>query len=310
MIKNNATLLALSFGHGITDWYHGTMFMILPYLAKDMELSYSQVGILMGGNAFSSFFVNLPGGFIVDTLGKTGLLLGLALALSGLPYLFLGLSPNYVTVIIAVTFIGVGGNLWHPAAISVLSKRYPERKGLAISVHMMGGHLGTTLSPLGIGLALTFLTWRNVLIMNVIPGIIMGLFLWKLFANIEMASDEGKGKGLSAKEYWVAVKTMAQNKSILLLCMLSGMLQMTQSGLFTFLPIYLAHDLNYPPAMVGVYLAVTRVAGVFAAPISGAISDKRGRRSLLTAGLLITSLLLIMLVVLKLKFLFIISQFL
>ncbi len=305
VIKNNAALLALSFGHGISDWYHGTLYMILPYFAKDLGLTYSEVGVLMGWNSFSSFFVNLPGGMIVDTVGKTGVILGLALALTGLPYFLLGFSPNYVVAIIVVTFIGIGSNLWHPAAISFLANRYPERKGFAISVHMMGGHLGNTLSPLAIGVALTFLTWRNVLILNVIPGILMGLLLWGLLAKTGMVKDDAKKKGLALKDYWLAVKTMARNKSILLLCALSGMRSMTQSGLFTFLPLYLANELKYPPAMVGVYISVIRIAGIFAAPISGSISDKSGRRPILSAGLLISSLLLVSLGLLKFKFLFI-----
>lgn len=304
-LKNNFALLALSFGHGISDWYHGTLYMVLPYFAKDLGLTYSQVGVLMGWNSFSSFFVNLPGGVIVDMVGKTGVILGLALALTGLPYFFLGFSPNYVVAIFVVTFIGIGSNLWHPAAISFLADRYPERKGFAISVHMMGGHLGNTLSPIAIGLALTFLTWRYVLILNLIPGVLMGLVLWRLIAKTGMMREDAKKKDLTLRDYLLALKTMAGNKSILLLCALSGMRSMTQSGLFTFLPLYLANELKYSPAIIGVYIMVIRFAGILASPISGTISDKSGRRPILTAGLLITSLLLVSLVVLKLDFLFI-----
>ena len=143
--KIDLTLLSLVIGHGFTDWYAGTLFVILPYIAKDLGLTYSQVGILMGWNSFSSFFVNVPGGFIVDTVGKTRLLLGMALALTGLPYLFLGFSVNYLMAMIVVTFTGIGANLWHPAAFSFLAKRYPERKGFAMAVHILGGNLGTTL---------------------------------------------------------------------------------------------------------------------------------------------------------------------
>jgi MFS family permease len=279
--------------------------VFLPYFAKDLGLSYSEVGILMGWNAFSSFFVNLPGGMIVDTVGKTGVILGLALALTGLPYFLLGFSPNYAVAIIVVTFIGIGSNLWHPAAISFLANRYPGRRGFAISVHMMGGQLGNTLSPLILGVALTFLTWRNVLILNVIPGILMGIVLWVVLAKTGMVRDDAKKKGLALKDYWLAVKTMAGEKSILLLCTLSGMRSMTSAGLFTFLPLYLANELKYSPAMVGVYLSVIRLAGIFATPISGAFSDKRGRRPILSGGLLISSLLLISLGFFRLTFLFV-----
>jgi FSR family fosmidomycin resistance protein-like MFS transporter len=254
--KADPTLVAVSLGHAITHWYPSTLYIVLPYLAKDLGLTYSQVGVLMGWNSFTSFFVNLPGGIIVDMVGKTGFLLGLAIALIGLPYFFLGFSTSYVVAMIIVTFVGTGNNLWHPAALSFLTKRYPERKGFAIALHAMGGNLGNTLAPMAIGVALTFLIWRHVLILNLLPGVLMGFVLWRLLAKAGMVRVEVKGKELSLKEYWVAVKTMAQNKSILLLCSLSGMRSMTQSGLFTFLPIYLAHELKYSSALVGTYITV------------------------------------------------------
>ena len=122
----------------------GTLYIVLPYIAKDLGLSYSQVGILMGWNSFFSFFVNLPGGFIVDRIGKTRLLLGLALALTGLPYFFLGFSGSYAMAMIVVTFVGIGTNLWHPAALSFIAKRYPDRKGYAVELpfHSRPGHPG------------------------------------------------------------------------------------------------------------------------------------------------------------------------
>ncbi len=303
--KTDPTLAAIGLGHGATSWYPSTLYIVLPYLAKDLGLTYSQVGLLMGWNYFTSFFVNLPGGLIADMVGKMGLLLGLSIALTGLPYFFLGLSPNYVVAMIVVIFVGTGSNLWHPAALSFLAKRYPERKGFAIALHAMGGNLGNTLAPVAIGVALTFLNWRHVLMLNLLPGILIGLVLWKLLTKAGSIQLEEKGKEPSLKEYWLAVKTMIQNKSILLLCLLSGMRSMTQNGLLTFLPIYLAYELKYSPALVGTYITVYRVAGIFATPISGVVSDRRGRRPVLTAGLLTSSLLLAALAILRLKFFFI-----
>ena len=303
--KADPAVVAVSFGHAITHWYPTTLYIVLPYLAKDLGLTYSQVGVLMGWNFFTSFFVNLPGGIIVDMVGKTGLLLSLALALTGLPYFFLGLSASYMMAMIVVIFVGTGSNLWHPAALSILAKRYPERKGFAIAFHAMGGNVGNTLAPMAIGVALTFLTWRYVLIFNLLPGILMGLVLWKLFAKSGTIGVEAKEKELSLKEYWVAIKTMARNKSILLLCTLSGIRSMTQSGLFTFLPIYLANELKYSPALVGTYITVVQAAGIFASPVSGTISDRKGRRPVLTAGLLTTSLLLVTLGILRVNVLFV-----
>ncbi len=304
-IKNtDPTLVAVSIGHGFTDWYAGTLYIILPYMAKDLGLSYSHVGILMGWNFFTSFFINLPGGMIVDMVGKTGVILGLAIALTGVPYFFLGFSTSYLMAMIAVTFVGIGTNLWHPAALSFLARRYPERKGFAVALHAMGGNLGNALAPMAIGVALTYLIWRHVLFLNLLPGALMGFILWR-FIKAGTVKAETRRKGLSLKEYRLAVKTMVQNKGVLLLCSLAGMRAMTSIGLFTFLPIYLAHELGYPPALVGTYMTVVQGAGIFASPISGTLSDKKGRRPILTAGLLTTSLLLVALVILRLHFAFV-----
>ncbi|HEX4921089.1 MAG TPA: MFS transporter, partial [Candidatus Bathyarchaeia archaeon] len=230
---------------------------------------------------------------------------GLAIALTGLPYFLLGFSTSYVTAIIFVTFVGIGSNLWHPAALSFLARRYPERKGLAIAMHSMGGNLGSTCAPMAIGVALTFLMWRRVLFLNFLLGILMGVVLWRLLAKFDTAQVEGDRKGLSLEEYWMAVKTLARNKSILLLCSLGGMRAMTSIGLFTFLPIYLAHELKYSPALVGAYMTVVQGAGILASPVSGTLSDRKGRRPVLTAGLVVTSVLLAALAILKFKVFFI-----
>jgi MFS family permease len=303
--KIDSLLVGLSLGHAFNDWYAGTLYIVLPYIAKDLGLTYSQVGILMGWNSFTSFFVNMPGGFIVDTVGKTRLLLGMSLALTGLPYFILGFSSSYVMAIVVVTFVGIGTNLWHPAAMSFLVKRYPENKGYAMAIHIMGGNLGNSLAPLAVGVTLTFLTWRKVLILNYLPGVLMGLILWLLLAKAGSVITESRGNTLSLKEYWGSVKTMFQNRNILLLCSVAGIRSMTSEGLLTFLPIYLVYDLKYSPALVGIYLTVMRVAGICASPFTGTVSDKKGRRPILTRGLLISSLLLITLVTFRWNYLFI-----
>ena len=297
--------MAVSLGHTVTDWFPNSLFIILPYLATDLGLSYSQVGVLMGWNYFTSFFVNLPGGLIVDLVGKTGALLGLAVALTGLPYALLGFSTSYAMALVCITFVGIGSNLWHPAALSFLARRYPERKGLAMALHTMGGNVGSACAPVAIGLALTVLRWRRVLLVNFAVGMVLGFVLWRLLAHLELARDKESRAVLSFREYGSAVRTLARDKSILLLCMLGGLRAMTSIGLFTFLPIFLAHELHYPPALVGAYMTVVQGAGVLASPVSGILSDRRGRRPVLTAGLLVTSLLLAALAFFRFQILFV-----
>lgn len=229
----------------------------------------------------------------------------ISLAWAGIPYFFLGLVENYFIILICMALIGLGGYLWHPAAMSILSSRYPDRRGLALALHSLGANLGDTVAPLVIGFALTLINWRNTLFFNIIPGLLMGFILWRFLFNRSMSKVDEKGESQNIRDYWIGIKKLAKNKNVLSLSLLSGLRAMTQTGLATFLPIYLVKELHLNPALVGSYIAIMQGAGMAAAPLSGWISDKRGRRPVVNAGLFSTSLIIFLLVLLNIKWLFI-----
>jgi sugar phosphate permease len=68
---------------------------------------------------------------------------------------------------------------------------------------------------------------------------------------------------------------------------------MTQSGLLTFLPVYLAYELGYSPLYVGVCMTLVQVGGFIAAPIAGHLSDKIGRRRVVMSSMLLSGVMLI-----------------
>ena len=46
-----------------------------------------------------------------------------------------------------MALVGFGNSLWHPTAIPTLGQRYPDRKGLVLSLHGMGGNVGDAVAP-------------------------------------------------------------------------------------------------------------------------------------------------------------------
>lgn len=206
-----------------------------------------------------------------------------------------------------MAFIGVGNFLWHPAAMSILSARYPDRRGFALALHSLGANLGDTVAPLVTGLVLTFISWRTSLFFNIIPGLLMGFFLWRFLFNQSGSHNDIKGESqnISLRNYWMGIGGLLRNKDFIFLSFLSGLRGMTQNGIATFLPIYLVKELNLNPALVGNYIAVMHGAGIASSPFSGWISDKRGRRPVVNAGPFTTSLILFLLVFLNIRWLFI-----
>jgi MFS family permease len=93
-------------------------------------LSYSQAGFLVTIRAVANLLVNIPAGMLVDIIGKKALLMALALLATGVPYFLVGVSHSFFWVAFFMAFVGVGNYLWHPAAISTLSEKYPQQAGL------------------------------------------------------------------------------------------------------------------------------------------------------------------------------------
>ncbi|HEX2228230.1 MAG TPA: MFS transporter [Candidatus Binatia bacterium] len=302
--QTDSLLWLVALGHTFTHWCPATFYLLLPFVVKELGLSYSQAGFLVTIRAAANLIVNVPAGMLVDIIGRKGLLMALALVATGVPYFLVGVSHNFFWVALFLAFVGVGNYLWHPAAISTLSEKYPDKRGFAIAIHAIGPNIGESIAPLLVGVLLLYLSWRNVLFLNLIPGIVIALILWKfLFGKLDSRAQ--RKKGLSTKEYLAGMKKLAQNPSILALVVVAGMRSMTQQGLHTFLPIYLTHDLGLSSAMAGIYLSVTQTAGMIGTPIAGSISDQSGRKRVLTAGLFSTSIVLVVLAYFQFTWLFI-----
>lgn len=57
--------------------------------------------------------------------------------------------------------------------------------------------------------------------------------------------------------------------------------------------------------MAGLYLSITQTAGMIGTPVAGSISDRSGRKKVLTAGLFSTSMVLFILAYFRLSWLFV-----
>jgi len=295
--KSFRELWLISLGHALTHWYPATFYLLLPLIGKELGLSYSQIGLVMTCQYIAGAISNVPGGMLVDTVGKKGFLMALSLFWVGFPYLLMSFTHSYIMLLLCVSMVGIGNNLWHPTAIPTLTNRYPERKGFVLSIHGMGGNAGDALAPLLIGALLTMFTWRQIVVMNAVPGTIMALMLLVFLGTITLGRKKKKvepteveGQGLS--EYAKGFRALFRNRILILLSVSSAFRSMTQTTLLTFLPVFLAYEMGYSPVWVGGALFVLQAAGFIAAPIAGHMSDTMGRRRIVMTSMIMSAVVL------------------
>jgi MFS family permease len=302
--REDGPMIGISVGHAMTHWYPGAFAVMLPLFAEDLGLTLTQVGLLIGLRSIISTLVNLPGGMLVDVIGRRKLIMAVAIAWAGLPYLFLGVTTNFVLIALLLSIVGVGNLIYHPAALSSLSELYPTRRGFATAMHSLGASFGDTLSPFVVGIALTWLTWREVSVANAIPGIVMSIVFWQFMKPVRLRGPKS-GVRLDFSSYPRAAAALFRNGNMLMIALLGGARSTTQSALSVFLPIYLTTVALLQPAAVGAYLAIVQAAGIISGPLAGELSDRIGRRPLVTAGMFSTSILLVGMMALNVEWLFV-----
>ena len=286
-------LWLITTGHALTHWYPATFYLLLPLIGNELGLTYSQIGLIMTCQYVAAAVANIPGGVVVDTVGRKGLLMAVSLFWVGFPYLLIGFTHGYLMLLMCVSLVGFGNSIWHPTAIPTLAQRYPDRKGLVLSLHGMGGNVGDAIAPIVIGAALVVFSWREVVVMNVLPGLVVALLMLVFLGSMRLGGKKSAHESQTLAQYWSGVRRLFRNRALILLSTGSTFRAMTQSALLTFLPVYLAHEMGYSPFVVGACLFALQAAGFAAAPIAGHLSDRMGRRSIVMGSMATTAVVLL-----------------
>ena len=290
-MKNQAQSIIVALGHGGTHWTQTAIYLLLPYITIDLGLTYTQAGLILTVFYVANFLSSVLSGPLVDLTGRHVIFQVISLFMGWLALLLISISTSISFLFLSVILIGICISLWHPAALTFLSLKYPKSRGFALSIHSIGASLGDATVPLVGGFLLYFMTWNGTAAILSIP--LFALMFLIYFYLDDSKSDPSKVNAKSSpKNYFNNLKILLRNRQLIPLFLVAGVRTLTQNGVLFTMPLYLVTNIGVSPVIIGAALFSMQFGGLLSGPTAGILSDRIGRKPVALSGLLLSFLLI------------------
>ncbi len=278
-------IATIAIGHGLKHWYIAAFAVFLPLIVEEYEITAAGLTViglvrqLAGG--LPNFFV----GWASDRLRNYWrFMLPASFLFSALFMMLAGRSPWVWPVIGLAALSGVAASFWHPPAISMLSSRFPSRRGMAIAFHGSGSGAGEALGPLVVGFILAIWLaddWRLYTLLSFIPAVAITLAMYWLLSGAGAPPAESSARPARLLDTF----SLLRYPVFVSLAYANFTRSFSHFGLLNFMPVYLSRDLGMDSFGVGVHVALLTLLGVGVGPLFGYFSDRIGRRAPIVAAM-------------------------
>ncbi len=271
-------LLTIAFAHFVNDWYSLLLAPALPLLKNLYSINYLQSGLLLSVPYLISAILQSPIAHISERYAIRKITLASGFVVLSVSYFAIYLAHSYYATLVLTALIGVGLGSYHPQGMGILSSVFKERKGMAIGINGIGGALGYFFAPVSMGFLLSSYHLKAFAIVA-IPGFLMALIILTV-----VRIDEKPIK----KRFQSTV-----TKELLMLGVVAIVVPFFSRGISSFLPAYFySHGSNILNA--NLKASIMLLAGMVAQPLGGFISDKFGRRVVISVSYFLMGLFLIL----------------
>jgi MFS family permease len=155
--------------HALFHAYELSIPVFVVVWLETFTASEALLGLVVGVGYAAIGLGAVPSGVLSDEYGSDRIvfvaLLGMAVGFG-----LMSLAPNVVVLALALGVWGTAASLYHPAGLSLLSRRVDQR-GTAFAYHGAAGNVGTVVGPLITSVLLVFLPWRSVAALFVVPAL-------------------------------------------------------------------------------------------------------------------------------------------
>ena len=263
-------------GNAINALDRSSLAIANSFVAKDLGLSLTTMGLVLSAFGWAYLLGNLPAGWLCDRYGEKKVY-GLGATLWSFASAATGLAKGVGTLFVTRILIGVGESANFPAATKVIAERFDKsERGMATGVFMAGLRVGFAVCPaLMIGLMLAYGSkahpnWHVAFYATGL-GSLIWVALW--FLTFREKTDAATPGAPAAKARVPVMPLLRYRNTWAMICV-----KFCQDYLYylflTWLPGYLVFARHLDLKSVAFYSTMPWIAGMVTQPLAGIISDK------------------------------------
>ena len=270
--------------HLMSHVYQLALPPLFPLLARDFEVSYTALGLLVSVFSVAAVLGQVPMGFVVDRIGGGKVLIA-GLLVQAAAIAAIAAVPGYWVLLLVVAVAGLAHSVYHPADYAILSRAVPEgRLGRAYTFHSFSGNIGTAAAPMVmVGLA-AFWDWRGACLLIGLAGIAVALALVPfgglLRGEVRGESEPSPSAGVGHATGLRAGMALLLSAPILLCFLFFVILNTAFVGVRVFAPSALVEMYDVPLATANGALTGFIVGAAVGVLAGGVIADRLGARSI------------------------------
>ena len=282
------SVLCLTFGFVFID--RNAVNYLAPFIAADLHLSNTQIGMLASALSLTWALSGYIGGAISDRTGKRKTYLLVAVVLFSLCSFSSGLATSFFMLMAARLLMGLSEGPVLPISQSLIALESSEsRRGLNAGVMQNLGSnlLGSFVAPLALVALANAYGWRVAFYLTAVPGLILAVLLAKYVREPKTRDLQPAGAVTPVPADQMRTSQMFKFSNMWICILMSCFMVAWMVLNWAFLPLYYVNVRHVSASDMSILMSVLGVSAGFFSFVVPGLSDKIGRKPIVIAFCLI-----------------------
>lgn len=273
----NFQLWTLYLLHFLNDGIRTAFIALLPFIAKDLGLSFTLIGIIGASQSFLGSILSLPAGILASRIGGFTILFASLLVYS-LGAGIIGLAPTALILIIIFYGAMTGFGMFHSVGYALVARASDKtNKGKHMGNFTAMGDIGRSSIPTIALFVVVFIGWRFTFMGIAVFGIVL-FCLFRYFFHYRNPSllQKSQQEKIPSSKVWIKEALGLIRQRNILLVTIAGVIDaFAGSPIYLFLPFYILAK-GFEPIMLGAFTGAYFLGSLLGKTLLGRAVDRFG----------------------------------